>query len=34
MRESRATFNHAATARHYMDLYEKMLDRPLICSAF
>lgn len=34
MRESRATFNHGATARHYMDLYEKMLDRPLVCSVF
>ncbi len=24
------TFNHAVTARHYIDLYEKMLARPLI----
>ncbi len=29
MRESRATFTHDVTARHYMDLYEKMLQRPL-----
>jgi starch synthase/alpha-amylase len=26
------TFNHDVTARHYIDLYEKMLDRPLIHS--
>ncbi len=32
MQESRTVFNHATTARHYMDLYEKMLDRPLICE--
>ncbi len=30
MRESRAAFNHSVTARKYMDLYEKMLERPLI----
>jgi starch synthase/alpha-amylase len=30
MRESQATFNHDVTARHYMALYEKMLERPLI----
>ncbi len=30
MRESAATFNHANTARHYIDLYERMLERPLI----
>ncbi len=30
MRESAEQFNHSVTARHYMDLYEKMLDRPLI----
>jgi starch synthase len=30
MQESAATFNHANTARQYIDLYEKMLERPLI----
>lgn len=30
MTESLATFNHAVTARRYIDLYEKMLQRPLI----
>jgi len=30
MTESLATFNHAVTARQYIDLYEKMLQRPLI----
>jgi len=30
MRDAAETFNHAVTARHYMDLYEKMLQRPLI----
>lgn len=30
MKESSASFNHANTARHYIDLYEKMLERPLI----
>ena len=30
MRESRATFNHDVTARQYIALYEKMLQRPLI----
>ncbi len=30
MAESLATFNHAVTARQYIDLYEKMLQRPLI----
>jgi starch synthase/alpha-amylase len=30
MQESRATFNHDVTARHYIRLYEKMLQRPLI----
>ncbi|PID40697.1 MAG: glycogen synthase [Proteobacteria bacterium] len=30
MQESAASFNHANTARQYIDLYEKMLDRPLI----
>ncbi len=32
MLESRATFNHDVTARHYIDLYERMLHRPLIVS--
>lgn len=30
MRESVASFNHKNTARRYIDLYEKMLQRPLI----
>ncbi len=30
MGRSIETFNHAVTARQYMDLYEKMLQRPLI----
>ena len=30
MIESTATFNHEVTARHYMDLYEEMLQRPLL----
>lgn len=30
MRESIASFNHKNTARQYIDLYEKMLQRPLI----
>ena len=30
MQQSAATFNHANTARQYIDLYEKMLERPLI----
>jgi starch synthase len=30
MIQSAATFNHAVTARRYIDLYEKMLRRPLI----
>ena len=30
MLESRATFTHDVTARQYIDLYEKMLHRPLI----
>jgi starch synthase/alpha-amylase len=32
MTESAAKFTHAATARQYIDLYEKMLRRPLIVS--
>ncbi|MCP4579885.1 MAG: glycosyltransferase [Deltaproteobacteria bacterium] len=30
MHQSKAAFNHSVTARRYMDLYEKMLERPLI----
>ncbi len=30
MSESSTAFNHAVTAGHYIDLYEKMLKRPLI----
>jgi starch synthase/alpha-amylase len=30
MAQSADTFNHAVTARHYIDLYEKMLQRPLV----
>jgi starch synthase/alpha-amylase len=30
MQDSGATFNHAVNARQYIDLYEKMLERPLI----
>jgi starch synthase/alpha-amylase len=30
MTESSATFTHDVTARRYIGLYEKMLDRPLI----
>jgi starch synthase len=32
MQESAASFNHANTARRYIDLYEKMLERPLISA--
>ncbi len=30
MTESAETFTHAHTARQYVDLYEKMLKRPLV----
>ncbi len=30
MKAGRASFNHSITARHYIDLYEKMLQRPFI----
>jgi starch synthase len=30
MMQSAATFNHKVTAQHYIDLYEKMLERPLV----
>lgn len=32
MKESAAMFNHEVTARQYIDLYEKMLQRPLITT--
>ena len=32
MKESAAAFTHANTAREYIDLYEKMLQRPLIAD--
>jgi starch synthase/alpha-amylase len=30
MTHSAATFSHSVTARQYIDLYEKMLERPLV----
>jgi starch synthase len=30
MRQGAATFNHKVTAQHYIELYEKMLQRPLV----
>jgi starch synthase len=30
MMQGAATFNHKVTAQHYIDLYEKMLQRPLV----
>jgi starch synthase/alpha-amylase len=30
MRESLTRFNHEACAQKYIDLYEKMLNRPLV----
>ena len=30
MQESARTFTHAVTARHYIELYERMLQRPLV----
>jgi starch synthase len=33
MKESAATFTHANTARQYIELYEKMLQRPLIVQS-
>ena len=30
MKQSASKFNHSVTAQHYIDLYEKMLQRPLI----
>jgi starch synthase/alpha-amylase len=34
MEQSAAAFTHDATAHHYIDLYEKMLERPLIKQPF
>ena len=34
MTESLASFNHSVTAKHYIDLYEKMLNRPFINPAY
>ena len=33
MQESAGTFTHAATARRYIELYERMLQRPLISAS-
>jgi hypothetical protein len=33
MQQSLEMFNHAVTARHYIELYEMMLQRPLIAPA-
>jgi starch synthase/alpha-amylase len=33
MRESAETFTHAVTARRYIELYERMLQRPLISAS-
>jgi glycogen synthase len=34
MTESAASFNHDVTAQQYIELYEKMLQRPLITPSF
>jgi starch synthase len=34
MKESAASFNHDVTAQQYIELYEKMLERPLITPKF
>jgi starch synthase len=34
MKESAACFNHDVTAQQYIELYEKMLQRPLITPRF
>jgi len=34
MTESAARFNHDVTAQQYIELYEKMLQRPLITTPF
>ena len=33
MQESAETFTHAVTARHYIELYERMLQRPLVTAS-
>ena len=33
MKESAAAFTHANTARQYIELYEKMLKRPLVLQS-
>ena len=30
MKSARSRFNHDVTARHYIDIYESMLERPLL----
>jgi len=32
MRESRQRFNHDVTAKAYIDIYERMLQRPLVAQ--
>ena len=32
MREGKARFNHETCAKSYIDIYEKMLNRPLVRS--
>jgi starch synthase len=32
MKESAARFNHSVTARHYIEIYERMLRRPLVVN--
>ncbi len=34
MTESKASFNHSVTAQHYIDIYQKMLNRPLVDELF
>jgi len=34
MKQCSASFNHAVTARRYIDLYEKMLRRPLVVENY
>jgi glycogen synthase len=34
MKESKARFNHAVTAQSYIDIYQQMLQRPLVDSVF
>jgi hypothetical protein len=30
MTEGAGTFNHSVTAKRYFDIYEEMLDRPIV----